>query len=349
MAYGYTIESKKNDVLVDLSDRMMTEFSHATVPFAWAVDILPVLRYLPVGFPGFKFKEIAREWRKNILGAAYTPYRFVQRQMSTHDNEESYVSKLLQQFQSEDEAKSLTKEDEDAIIWSAASLYGGGADTTIITLQTFTLAMLLFPDVQLKAQQEIDRVIGTDRLPNFEDRDCLPYINAVVKEAVRWWPIAPMGFPHAADSDIEYAGLHIPKGALLLPAVWWFLHDPNVYADPDTFDPERFLEPRNQPDPTIEAFGYGRRICPGRFFADASLYLNIAQSLAVFNLAKAVDGGGRTVEVDVKMKPGILAYPSDFEVKVTPRSARHAELVRQIGMKYPLQEGDASLLRSETE
>jgi cytochrome P450 len=102
--------------------------------------------------------------------------------------------------------------------------------------------------------------------------------------------------------------MRIPKDAYLVPAVWWFLHDPSVYPDPETFAPERFLPPRNEPDPGSEAFGYGRRRCPGRFFADAGLYLNIAQTLAVFNVGKALDENGKEIEVDVKPGPGFLAY-----------------------------------------
>lgn len=112
--------------------------------------------------------------------------------------------------------------EEEAIIWTAASLYGAAADTTVITLTAFILAMIRFPKVQERAQDEIDRVVWTDRLPSHDDREKLSYINALVKEAIRWWPIAPMGFPHTATEDIQYDGFLIAKGAYLLPAVWWF-------------------------------------------------------------------------------------------------------------------------------
>ncbi|KAF9885356.1 hypothetical protein FE257_012973 [Aspergillus nanangensis] len=345
MAYGYTIDPHKPDPLVGLIDRMMTEFSQAAVPMAWAVDIIPALQHLPEGFPGTKFKKTARKWRQSIQASAYIPYRFVQRQMVDCTARPSYVSKLLKQLQGLGGA-SLRVEDEQAVIWSAASLYGAAADTSVITLTTFTLAMIMFPNVQQKAQEEIDRVIGPDRLPGFADRDRLPYINAIVKEALRWWPIAPMGFPHTATEDIEYNGMHIPRGAVLLPAVWWFLHNPEVYADPESFDPDRFLEPRNEADPMTEAFGYGRRICPGRFFAESSLYINIVQSLAVFNINKAVGQDGRAIEVNVKPKAGILTYPTEFDFKIEPRSEKHVQLIRQLEHAHPWETSDADLLES---
>jgi cytochrome P450 len=269
--------------------------------------------------------------------------------MAAHDYRPSYVSKLVQQFTPENKTANLSREDEEAIIWAAASLYGAAADTTVITLTAFTIAMILFPDVQRKAQWEIDRVVGTDRLLTFEDRDRLPYINALVKETLRWWPIAPVGFPHTTDSEVKFNGLHIPKGATLLPDVWWFLHDPEVYTDPDVFNPQRFLSPRSEPDPSTEAFGYRRRICPGRFFADSSLYLNIAQSLAAFNIKKAVDEDGREIDVNVKPKPGILSYPGEFQFQVTPRSQQHEDMIRQFEVEHPWEASDAGLLGSETD
>ena len=80
--------------------------------------------------------------------------------------------------------------------------------------------MSLYPEVQRKTQEEIERVIGTDRLPTFDDRDNLPYVDAIVKEALRWHPVAPMGVPHMTTEDDIYEGYFIPKGALLLPNIW---------------------------------------------------------------------------------------------------------------------------------
>jgi cytochrome P450 len=346
MTYGYTTEPHKPDALVTLVDQMSTEFSLAAAPMAWAVDIIPALRYLPDNFPGAAFKRTAREWRKTIQASAYIPYRFVQRQMASRhfDYPQSYVSKLVQQLKGEN--AELKREDEDAIIWTAASLYGAAADTTVITMTVFTMAMAKFERVQRKAQDEIDRVVGRTRLPSFADREKLPYVNAVVKETMSWWPITPMGLPHTTTDDIDYNDLHIPKGATLLPAVWWFLHDPAVYSDPDSFDPERFLPQRNEPDPASEAFGYGRRICPGRFFADSSLFINIVQSLAVFDISKAVGKDGKVVEVDAKPKPGLVAYPPEFGFQITPRSERHAQLVREVERLHPWEDGDAEQLES---
>jgi cytochrome P450 len=81
--------------------------------------------------------------------------------------------------------------------------------------------MVLFPEVQKRAQEEIDRVVGKERLPDFADRDKLPYINAVIKEVLRWHPVTPLGIPHMATEDDIYEGYLIPKGAYLFPNNWY--------------------------------------------------------------------------------------------------------------------------------
>jgi cytochrome P450 len=87
-------------------------------------------------------------------------------------------------------------------------------------MSCFFLAMTVFPAVQRKAQEEIDQNVGTGRLPGFQDRQNLPYIDAIVKEVLRWHPVAPMGLPHMTTEDDICEGYLIPKGALLLPNIW---------------------------------------------------------------------------------------------------------------------------------
>lgn len=81
--------------------------------------------------------------------------------------------------------------------------------------------MTLYPDVQLRAREEIDRVVGMKRVPTLEDRPNLPYVEAVVKECFRWHPITPLGLPHASAVDDICTGYFIPKGALILPNIWY--------------------------------------------------------------------------------------------------------------------------------
>jgi cytochrome P450 len=123
---------------------------------------------------------------------------------------------------------------------------------TVAALMTFFVAMLLYPDIQKKAHNELDSVIGRERLPTFEDRPRLPFIDAVCKETLRWRPITPLGLfstipcsrfltviaytygtsslagvPHASTKDDVYAGFFIPKGepCRLNKSAWFFPRD----------------------------------------------------------------------------------------------------------------------------
>ena len=85
----------------------------------------------------------------------------------------------------------------------------------------FFLVMTLYPEAQKKAQQEIDSVVGTGRLPEFTDRPSLPYVNALIKELLRWNPPLPMGIPHGVVADDEYDGYLIPAGAAVFVNLWF--------------------------------------------------------------------------------------------------------------------------------
>lgn len=156
----------------------------------------------------------------------------------------------------------LSPEEESVVKWAAAAIYGGGADSTVSVAYSFFLAMLLYPDVQKRAQDELDRVVGTDRLPTYEDRENLPYVNALVKEALRWNAVLPMGVPHVMSEDEIFRGYLIPKGAIVMPNISLFAHDPYTYSDPMDFKPERFLSAEGhtpEMDPRNIVFGFGRR------------------------------------------------------------------------------------------
>ena len=170
------------------------------------------------------------------------------------------------------------------------------ADTSVSTMAAFFLAMSMFPDMQRRAQEEIDRVVGIFRLPTADDRESLPYINAVVEEAQRWHPITLMGLPHASEEDDMIDGFRIFKRTYLISAIWWFTRDPATYHDPEAFKPERFSEPYNEPSATNITFAFGGRICPGRVLVDSAIYLTLVQALAAFDIQKAVDGKGHQLE-----------------------------------------------------
>jgi cytochrome P450 len=340
MTYDYSIEPHKEDPLVKVVDEALGQFSEAAVPGKWIIDVMPWLEILPEWFPGVQSKKTARLWKKTTTAMVEEPYAYVKRQIELRSNDVSYVSKMLEQYES-----SPSPEEEHAIKWTAATLYGAGADTSVSTMTSFFLAMSVCPEVQKKAQEEIDRVVGNSRLPTFSDRENLPYVDAIVKEILRWLPVAPLGIPHAADEERMFEGYRIPKGAVLLPNVWWFTHDPATYHEPMQFKPERYFEPYNEPPPDNVIWGYGRRICAGRVFADASIYLTCVQSLAVFDVRKAVDEMGKEIEPEIELQGGAIGHPAPFKCRISPRSEEHEALVNMAVSKYPWQESHAKYIQ----
>ncbi|TEB32646.1 cytochrome P450 [Coprinellus micaceus] len=319
ISHGYTIQ-EKNDPFVTLADEATEQFSMSTAPGGFLVNLVPPLKHIPGWFPGAGFQKIAKEWRVTLHNMVEGPHRFVKDQMAAGTAEPSFTSNLL-------ESKDLTAEEEFNIKWSAASLYSGGSDTTVSTLHAFFLAMSLFPEVQKKAQAELDSVIGNGRLPSMDDRSQLPYCNAVASEALRWHCVTPTAVPHRVMEDNIFNGYFIPKGSLIMPNIWFMLHDPRVYPNPSEFIPERFLGPNPQPDPRQACFGFGRRICPGRVLADTSVFLGVASILAVFDISKAKDDNGNIIEPPLGQTNGTISHPNPFPCEIKPRSQAAVELI----------------------
>lgn len=228
---------------------------------------------------------------------------------------------------------------DDLAGYVSGSLLEAGSDTTAATLVGFVQAMLLHPLVQKQAQEEIDRICG-DRLPTMDDWDDLPYIRASVKESLRWMPTAIVGLPHAVIQDDWYMGYKIPKGAAVMWNVWALHMDSKRFTNPRAFDPSRYLgDNQTSAEAAMNGdaskrdqfvFGAGRRVCQGMHIADRSLFLSIARLLWAFNLEKAVDERGEDIVPDPdELSQGLLVHPKSFPARITPRSERHAELVRK--------------------
>ncbi|PWY85939.1 cytochrome protein [Aspergillus heteromorphus CBS 117.55] len=338
MTYGYNVEPEGSDPFVDLAEKGVDQICQAMLPGTWLVDYVPILRYLPPWFPGAGFVRIAKEYRKHAAAFLDIPYMFVRQRMAQGDCTSSYMSNQLRESKPEPGS-----EEETVLKWSGVEFYLGGSDTVrLSTILSFFLAMSLNPEVQRKAQDEIDRVVGTSRLPGHEDRDSLPYINALVKEALRWHPALPTASPHMLIKDDTYKGYYFPKGSVFLPNIWAYAHDPDVYPNPMEFRPERFLSidgSTPETDPSTFVFGFGRRACPGQVMTDFKVYLTIVRILVGFNITPKT--GHATVDLENAFIPAILSHPKPFDVKITPRSPAHERLIRTAGANAPWERSHA--------
>ncbi|KAJ3509588.1 hypothetical protein NLJ89_g5139 [Agrocybe chaxingu] len=319
ITYGYELQEGQ-DPLLSLAEDATNALALSTAPTVFMVNIIPALRYVPAWLPGGGYKKIGAKWAQTLDELVSRPYEWVKEQMKLGTANASVISRLLS------ETEELTPEREHHIKWSAASLYGGGADTTMPSIIALFLAMTLYPDVMRKAQEEIDAVVGQDRLPIFSDRENLPYTNALVLEIARWHTAAPTAVHHCSMEDDIHNGYLIPKGAMIIPNIWYMLHDPKVYPDPLEFRPERFLGPNPEPDPYTVCFGFRRRICPGRVLADASVFLSCATSLAVFNITKLTENGETITPIHEQLT-GSISQLKPCKCAIKPRSPQARALI----------------------
>ncbi|KAF8639642.1 hypothetical protein AX17_000907 [Amanita inopinata Kibby_2008] len=327
ISHGYEVK-ENNDPFIELADKATEQFSLATVPGGFLVDFLPALRYVPSWLPGAGFQKKAATWASTLSEMVEQPHNFVKQQMAAGTAAMSFSSTLL-------ESKRLSVEEEFDLKWSAASLYAGASDTTVSAIYSFFLAMTLYPEVAKKAQEEIDSVVGHDRLPTYADREFLPYVDALVKEVFRWNTVVPMAVPHRAMQDDIHDGYFIPKGSLVIPNIWKLTHDPKVYAYPFEFRPERYIATETkpaEPDPRQICFGFGRRSCPGMHLADASVFISCALSLAVFDITKCVENGV-IVEPVHDNTTGTISHPKPFKCYIKPRSEKAVSLIQAEELK----------------
>jgi cytochrome P450 len=184
----------------------------------------------------------------------------------------------------------------------------GGAETVSTMMAWWTLAMLAYPETQVRAQAELDAVVGRERLPTFADYPFLPYIRAMVKEILRWKPATPLGGPHRCTEDDWYEGMFIPKGAICLPNVWFMNRDPEIYGENAShFEPARFLDengdiatgPSDAKEEGHATYGFGRRSCTGRYVASDSLFMSMAVLLWATKIERKKDALGQLLPLDV--------------------------------------------------
>ncbi|KAF8703128.1 cytochrome p450, partial [Rhizoctonia solani] len=299
LAYGHEIIEDDPLVAAVRAGQIYMEDGLAT--HRW-VNSLPFLRYYPAWAPGGEFQKVAREGLRRRLEYANVPFDTVMDGIRRNQLvQPSFTSRLLEQKG----GANASEEDVDLIKWSAASLFGGGTATTVSILATLIFCLVIHPEITKKAQDEIDRVIGPNRLPTVHDRGSLPYVEAVLQEVMRYYPVVPLcaptlntlsiasdfspGIPHSTEQDIEFQGYRIPKGSSIEPNLWAILHDPDIYSDPYVFRPERYLESKPAPDPRKYIFGFGRRICPGIHIAYDSTFINCAGLISVFDFRASAE------------------------------------------------------------
>jgi cytochrome P450 len=275
------------------------------LPSFFLLLIDATVRLLPSWIPGLEFQKLAVEWRQLAQDLFDKPFNLVKERMREGTANPSFSSKMLGTLEDWDDHVIGSR--AELIKGTATSLYAGASDTTVSAMRAFFLAMTIYPEYVRMAQEEIDTVIGNDRLPDIEDRANLPFCDRLLKEVLRWGVVGPLGIPHVAKEDEEYNGCHIPKGTIIVANIWAMLHDEKQYPDPHTFNPDRFLDD-TQPDPTTIVFGFGRRACPGNHMAQAAMFLSMSQTLALFDIKRVRDEAGNEIIPLPEFITGMIRY-----------------------------------------
>uniref|UniRef100_A0A0W0F7L8 Cytochrome P450 n=1 Tax=Moniliophthora roreri TaxID=221103 RepID=A0A0W0F7L8_MONRR len=308
--------------------------------------LMPVLKHCPFvmsvphWFPILgPIRRLVETTRKHLNDLRDLPIQYVQK------NEEADAGLIPPLLHEINEGDPSSTEQARRIKDVGTTVYAAGADTvhasvpamivtngielgqTSSSTGTFFLAMARNIHSQKKAQQEIDAVVGRGRLPNLDDRDSLPYVEAVYQEVMRWYPPLPLGVPHMATTDDNYRGYYIPQGALVFANIWCvdqvqnidqtrkltllylrnMTHDEEIYPDPYCFKPERFLNTQRNINDVL-AYGFGRRICVGRHLADTELWLTFASVLACFDITNEKDEYGNEIVIPENYSDGPVFF-----------------------------------------
>jgi len=329
-SYGIRV-SESNDPYIQTAELAMDGLNQAAVPGAFLVDIIPALKYVPKWFPGAGWKRKAEKWNELRKIFIEKPFEDVKSRMEQGDVKESILSQMLADLPPPADERRARMEEVAQNVPAVA--YLGGYDTTTCSLESFFVAMCLHPEVQKKAQMELDELLAmTHSLPTFADRPKLHYVNAIVEECLRWQIVAPLGLPHVLSEDDEYDGYFIPKGTLVIGNSWAILHNPQAMSEPSRFKPERYMkngvfDQNASLSTSLGSFGFGRRVCPGQYFTKDALFSIIASTLAVFDIRPRKDEMGREVSITDDVTSGFVSHPVPFECALTVRSPEREQLI----------------------
>lgn len=252
-------------------------------PGHYIADWIPVLDYLP---------DILAPWRARASKTFDELFEFwgifssaIANRLATGDPDtpDCFVKRFLQS----PEIVNFSEIDRRMLL---SDLLAAGSETTATTLQWFCKAALLYPATVETAQRELDTVVGRDRLPTWDDRLQLPYLQALIKELHRWATPAVLAFYHATSESDEYRGKFVPANTTVIYNTYGIHHNDTYYKEHDKFMPERFLDDRHHQympqyahAPMHYGFGVGRRECPGKHVAESSLYILLSRMLWAFD------------------------------------------------------------------
>ncbi|KAL4071072.1 cytochrome P450 [Scleroderma yunnanense] len=306
ITYGKTTPTAYTDPEAVAINRFMDRVMNTVRPGTYLVDSYPILKYVPY------YLSTLRQWHQEELSFFQSQVDTVRQQLAKGESRSCFAKYLLEN----QERESLNDKE---LAYIAGSMFGAGSDTTASAITFIVFSAALNPKAQEKVQEELDAVVGRDRLPTFADWDALPQTTAFIAETARWRPIVPGGFPHCATKDVIWNGYLIPAGTAVVANHWAIANDPEVFPNPEVFDPQRWIDMTGKVRRDIEfcTFGFGRRVCPGQHVANRSIFINTVLMLWSFRIsqdpASPIDSFGFPDAVSVQPHP----FKAIFEPRVS--------------------------------
>jgi cytochrome P450 len=213
ITYGQRVPSLSDPTYRDIL-KIVRHFSLATAPGGWMIDTVPMLANVIPQFMLQNWKTVARQWYKEDSDIYISMYNKLMRDIKSGVAPDCFLKDMAREKLQKDSISDMTA------AFAAGALIEAGSDATTTALNNVILACLLWPDIVTGAHEELDRVVGQERMPEFSDEPNLPYIRAMAKETLRWRASNKIGPAHATTQDDWYNGYFIPKGSVVV-LNWW--------------------------------------------------------------------------------------------------------------------------------
>ncbi|XP_004648027.1 cytochrome P450 2A13-like isoform X2 [Octodon degus] len=204
------------------------------------------------------------------------------------------------------------------LVMTTLNLFIAGTETVSTTLRYALLLLMKYPEVEAKVHEEIDRVIGRNRQPKFEDRVKMPYTDAVIHEIQRFGDVIPMGLARRVTKDTKFRDFLIPKGTEVFPILGSVLRDTKFFSNPGDFNPQHFLDEKGQfrKSDAFVPFSIGKRYCFGEGLARMELFLFLTTIMQNFRFKSSQE----PQDIDVSPKfVGFSTIPRNYTMCFLPR------------------------------
>ncbi|KAJ3968799.1 cytochrome P450 [Lentinula raphanica] len=312
ISHGHVVKDE-NDPLLSVAQQVDHDFAEMVVPVT-LLEFSTPHSFMDWCVVQKKGKAVSENFIICFGMALSTSYR---EQLAAGTALPSFTTGLIER------KENATEEDEFNWKWASLGFVLAGSDTSYGSLTSFVLVMSLHPEVQRKAQAEIDSIVGHSRLPTFSDRPDMPYVEGLMREVYRWNPVGPIASPHRLTTEVEdvYREWTIPKGSVVIANSWGVMHDPEVYPNPFEFNPERYKLGKTSDGIREVCFWIWKENLPGQLLAEDTVFMGIVTMLALFELGPLTSGK------PPQYTPNVISHPEHFACSLTPRNKQAQDLV----------------------